>query len=127
MADERSKGEVETLLWDVLDDGLEDWVHMIEVTRLVRRHAGLTSDHSIRELALDVLELGICTGLLEMGDVTAEAGFIPWSIEPTEAAARLRRRWPPGMPELDMWGIGWARNTATGDELALRERSKRQA
>ena len=105
---------------DLLVRGLDDWVMLSEVEYLVRRitpDAGL--DQVIRETAALVETLS-SAGLVEVGDVQEQSGFVAWSLSPAETAARIRSEWSGLGRSLEMGDICWLANTAGGDEKARR-------
>jgi hypothetical protein len=102
---------------EILVRGLADWVMFAEVYDLTRDWA-LERSLDPRTESLRVLRVLLSEGLVEIGDVERDAGFVPWGLGADEALERVVDRWDRLNADLNLGDVCWLSNTAQGDARA---------
>jgi hypothetical protein len=102
---------------EILNRGLDDWVHAAELVYVTISVGGAVTDAEIRDLSIEILRKVVKEGLMEVGDLTTQ-GFHAWNLPADEALDRIEREWnslgrPPDIAE-----ICWLSNTEEGDKRA---------
>jgi hypothetical protein len=108
--------EIETLVDEVLNDGLDDWTMLVNIVRTAEdQHP---DDPTLsRAVAIELLRELVEGGWMVPGDL-GTSGFEPWDSSPAESVRRI-------LAELDKTGwdvvtnvIAWFDNTEKGNERA---------
>ncbi|MGN9843467.1 hypothetical protein ACTMTI_35605 [Nonomuraea sp. H19] len=107
--------EVRSLMAEVLDEGLDDWVtlgHVLHRASVLSR----TDQFNARSITMATLEILIGNGLVVAGNM-GDSGFEAWDLEPGQAVDRIRveceaRGWILGLTDI------WLATTPRGDDIA---------
>lgn len=82
----------------------DDYVELLLLRQVIRRHIGSLSPEVEREVGLDVLRELFSGGLLRVGEMRADApGLVYWDGPPSDLVERVKSLWnvhaPPAMGE----------------------------
>lgn len=108
---------VESVEREVLRLGLDDWVYFAEVADEVRfpeEVEGKAADYE----AVRVLAALLNKGLIEVGDVIREKGFVPWPLTAAETVSRLNDEVSALEASASLGDVCWISNTEAGHEAA---------
>lgn len=99
--------------------GLYDWVALDHVHRKTARHMLGSPITQIQQAALALIREVVEQGLFEIGDVTAERGFVRW-LEPIEQAiSRIERYYIEAFDDTTVWPwCCWLNMTPYGGQIA---------
>lgn len=101
--------------------GLDDWVGLWELVRLVREREGQEAQDSVvRELVLDLITQLLDDEEIVVGALIEGAGFRPWDSASAEAIDRIRASWDSLGRDPNIGEICWIQNTEDGDQFARR-------
>ncbi|TRW86181.1 hypothetical protein FK535_06810 [Mycolicibacterium sp. 018/SC-01/001] len=106
--------------------GTYDWVALDHIHRETARHMPGSLIPQIQQAALELIREVVEQGLFEMGDVTAERGFVRW-LEPTDQAiSRIEGFYIDAFDDTTVWPwCCWLNLTPHGEQIA-HELSTRQ-
>jgi len=94
-----------------------DWVHFPEAHWLVHKWASGRGLDTRQEL-VRVLRSLISQGLVQVGTVRGEDGFVPWGIDETATIQRILEEWDVLGRAPVPGDVCWLANTPAGDALA---------
>jgi hypothetical protein len=100
---------------DLVKRGADDWIQAAEVAWVAKSIGEASTDTDVRDLALELIREVVQHGLMEIGEVAADA-FRKCPLSPEEALSRVTREWMPlsGLP--DLGDVCWLCNTEAGNE-----------
>ncbi|WP_253772853.1 hypothetical protein [Goodfellowiella coeruleoviolacea] len=105
----------ESIIREVLLEGLDDWVPVDRVIGMARELAEEDGEE-FRGLATSVLELVLRRELMTVGEI-GESGFESW-LAPADAVVASVVARLDGVDWLPLGGACWLANTSAGDRLA---------
>ena len=103
---------------DILVEGLEDYVGLWEVARLVREAVRRPGEDAVRQAAIERLRPLLEGGYMEAGDLTPDGGFAAWSSQGKGAVDQIDKRWRRLGRDPSISEICWLNNTGRGNALA---------
>ena len=98
----------------LLISGLDDWIQAAEIAWVAQSvgHADTSSD--VLSLSLRAIRALLEDGLVEVGMVTREDGFVPWEISLEEAMDRIEAEWRTKPKGPDLGEVCWLSLTEKG-------------
>jgi hypothetical protein len=104
----------------LLFQGIDDWVHLLQVASLAtwRFQGGL--DARTRQFTVATMYELFESGLMNAGDIETGLGFVPWELAASDAAARIEAEWDLLAKCEEPGDVCWLANTASGDLVANR-------
>jgi hypothetical protein len=115
------KVDIRTLIAEVLDEGLDDWIILGHVINRAAKISGLNIIDS-RPIAMEAVRTLIVNELAIPGGI-GDSGFEAWGLDPLKAFRKLqaeceRLNWELGLTDV------WLATTPMGDQLAGQVRSE---
>lgn len=100
----------------IIVDALRDWFQFFQVMEEVKKSND--GEDELEQKTLDLIESLQTKGLMEVGTVHREKGFVSWGVSPPETRERIKVALdglgrPPSLGD-----VCWLANTAKGEELA---------
>ena len=103
----------------ILLRGLADWVALDRIHWDVSESKPGAPLIAIQEETLALIHDLVAEGLFEVGEVSDERGFSPWTEPLDEAVERIRRVYVAGFDQQDIWPwYCWLNLTDKGERLA---------
>ena len=112
---------VDAVVDNILSEGLDDWIQASEVVSAIVGAGGPHLAKDVPSICRAVVGKVLALGLMQIGDVVEDGGFIPWELEQDAALAKFDDEWNrlKGLP--DLGEVCWLSNTKAGDARANRE------
>lgn len=99
--------------------GTYDWVALDHVHREIARHMIGSPISQIQQAALEFIREVVEQGLFEIGDVTAERGFVRWLEPIDQAISRIERFYIDAFDDTAVWPwCCWLNMTPYGEQIA---------
>lgn len=99
--------------------GLYDWVALDHVHREIANHMIGFPTSQIQQAALELIREVVVQGLFEIGDVTAERGFVRWLEPIDQAISRIERYYIKAFDDTAVWPwCCWLDLTPYGRQIA---------
>lgn len=112
----------------ILLRGLTDWVALDRIHWDVSTFEPGAPLITIQEATLTLIHDLVEEGLFELGEVSDERGFSPWTEPLDEAVERIRRVYVTGFENKNIWPwYCWLNLTDKGEQLAQRIQSTTSA
>lgn len=106
--------------------GLYDWVALHHVHREIASQMVGSPIPQIQKASLELIREVVEQGLFEIGDVTAESGFVRWLEPIDQAISRIERYYIEAFDDTTVWPwCCWLNLTPYGEQIA-HELSTRQ-
>lgn len=114
------------IIAQVLTLGLDDWVDLGWVRKIVNDHVPNLDSEQMLQWCLKVVRTMLSKGLVDVGDLSGEGGrFRRWQMDHQAALNQIERRWRhygdvigDGTGEVGGDFLCWLSNTEEGDRLA---------
>jgi hypothetical protein len=107
-----------SLTEDLLLAGLDDWVHFHQVVWYVKQREGDVPRAEQIAAAMSAIRTLVTDGLIQVGEVRRENGFLPWQGTIDEIVDRVRERWETLHRDPLPGDVAWLANTELGDRAA---------
>lgn len=96
---------LQVCLDSLLIRGLDDWIQAAEVASVARTTGGAESEEAVRDLSLRLIRALLEAGLVAIGSVKEQIGFVAWGIPIDDAMSRIETEWStrptgPGLGEI---------------------------
>lgn len=101
----------------VIIDALRDWFQFFQLMAEVKETTG-TQGRKLEEETLDLIESLLLKGLMEVGTVDPERGFVGWALSPGEIRTRIQVALDDLSRPPSLGDVCWLANTAKGEQLA---------
>ena len=101
-----------SLVEEILARSVDDWLHVADFSAVASR-CGITDAEAIRGLAIGLIAVTVCDGLMVIGDVDA-SGFHRWPGSTGETLIRLIEVWNPHEPYPTPGSVAWLDCTPKG-------------
>lgn len=117
--------KLQPVIDEVLILGLDDCVQAFQVASFSQTEGGAKGIDELRELSMRCLRTLLADCLMQIGSVTADRGFVPWSLPTEDALTRVEKEWRllPRGPTLG--DIFWLNLTPKGKVAATKILTKR--
>lgn len=107
----------------IIVDALRGWFQFFQIMEEVKQ--GVEGEEDLEQKTLDLIESLQIKGLMEVGTLHREKGFVSWGVSPSETRQRIRVALdelgrPPSLGD-----ICWLAHTPKGEQLA-REASNQE-
>lgn len=98
---------------------LYDWVALDHVHREMASHMPGSPISQIQQAALELIRAAVEQGLFEIGDLTAERGFVRWLEPIDQAISRIGRIYIDAFDDTTVWPwCCWLSLTPYGQQIA---------
>ena len=103
---------------EIILAGLDDWVQPCQVDWAVGG-AGPSTKEERLQATVEVVSQLLRDGLMEVGDVLIDKGFVPWTVGIESALMEIQRRWRALEEDHPRLGdVCWLNLTPLGEEAA---------
>ena len=101
---------------DLLVRGLDDWIDAAEIAWVAQSDGQAETSSGILRLTLRTIHALLEDGLVEVGMVTREDGFIPWELSSADAVERIEEEWRTKPTGPNLGEVCWLNLTEKGRE-----------
>ncbi|HWE90378.1 MAG TPA: hypothetical protein VG317_13030 [Pseudonocardiaceae bacterium] len=101
----------------ILFDGVEDWNYLGAVQALVRSENRSADETTWRRITLEVIRRLAEDGLVKVGEIHREEGFVPWEEPISESLKKIENAMVASDDWIDWSSFAWLANTDKGNEI----------
>jgi hypothetical protein len=108
------------LVKELLIRGLDDWLYFAEVDAIATKYLSELPNDAVKAATLRLIEGLSRDGLVEIGNVLKDRGFVPWHLSSEDSIALIRTKWLSLEHPLWPGDVCWLSLTEKGKQEAKR-------